>query len=46
MAVALDEGLVVPVIRNADRLSLTELATQSRQLVDKAQNKKLFPARL
>ena len=43
MAVALDEGLVVPVIRNADRLSLTELAAQSRQLADKAQNKKLFP---
>ena len=42
-AVALDEGLVVPVIRNTDRLSLTELATQSRQLADKAQNKKLFP---
>jgi pyruvate dehydrogenase E2 component (dihydrolipoamide acetyltransferase) len=43
MAVALDEGLVVPVIRNADRLSLTELAAQSRVLVDKAQKKKLFP---
>jgi len=43
MAVALDDGLVVPVIRNADRLSLTELAAQSRQLADKAQNKKLFP---
>jgi len=43
MAVALDEGLVVPVIRNTDRLSLIELAAQSRQLADKAQNKKLFP---
>ncbi len=43
MAVALDEGLVVPVIRNADRLSLTELAAQGRALVDKAQGKKLFP---
>ena len=43
MAVALDEGLVVPVIRNTDRLSLKELATQSRELVDKAQRKKLFP---
>jgi pyruvate dehydrogenase E2 component (dihydrolipoamide acetyltransferase) len=43
MAVALDEGLVVPVIRNADRLSLTELAKQSRELADKAQNKKLLP---
>jgi pyruvate dehydrogenase E2 component (dihydrolipoamide acetyltransferase) len=43
MAVALDEGLVVPVIRNADRLSLEELAAQSRELADKAQKKKLFP---
>jgi pyruvate dehydrogenase E2 component (dihydrolipoamide acetyltransferase) len=43
MAVALEEGLVVPVIRHADRLSLTELASQSRVLVDKAQSKKLFP---
>ena len=43
VAVALDEGLVVPVIRNADRLSLLELAAQSRALADKAQNKKLFP---
>jgi pyruvate dehydrogenase E2 component (dihydrolipoamide acetyltransferase) len=43
VAVALDEGLVVPVIRNADRLSLSELAKQSRELADKAQNKKLFP---
>jgi pyruvate dehydrogenase E2 component (dihydrolipoamide acetyltransferase) len=43
MAVALDEGLVVPVIRNADRLSLTELAAQSRALLDKAHGKKLFP---
>ena len=43
MAVALDEGLVVPVIRQADRLSLAELAVQSRELADKAQKKKLFP---
>jgi pyruvate dehydrogenase E2 component (dihydrolipoamide acetyltransferase) len=43
MAVALEEGLVVPVIRNADTLSLEELAQQSRALADKAQNKKLFP---
>jgi pyruvate dehydrogenase E2 component (dihydrolipoamide acetyltransferase) len=43
MAVALEEGLVVPVIRNADRLSLHELAKQSRELAEKAQKKKLFP---
>jgi pyruvate dehydrogenase E2 component (dihydrolipoamide acetyltransferase) len=44
LAVALEEGLVVPVIRNADRLSLDELAKQSRDLADKAQKKKLFPS--
>jgi pyruvate dehydrogenase E2 component (dihydrolipoamide acetyltransferase) len=43
IAVALEEGLVVPVVRNADRLSLREIAAQSRELIDKAQRKKLFP---
>jgi pyruvate dehydrogenase E2 component (dihydrolipoamide acetyltransferase) len=43
VAVALEEGLVVPVIRNADTLSLEELARQSRALAEKAQKKKLFP---
>jgi pyruvate dehydrogenase E2 component (dihydrolipoamide acetyltransferase) len=43
MAVALEEGLVVPVIRNADQLSLSELALQTRQLAEKAKTKKLFP---
>jgi pyruvate dehydrogenase E2 component (dihydrolipoamide acetyltransferase) len=43
MAVALDEGLVVPVMHNADCLKLTEMAIQSRELIDKAQKKKLFP---
>jgi pyruvate dehydrogenase E2 component (dihydrolipoamide acetyltransferase) len=43
MAVALEEGLVVPVIRNADQLPLQEMAEQSRELTQKAQKKKLFP---
>jgi pyruvate dehydrogenase E2 component (dihydrolipoamide acetyltransferase) len=43
MAVALEEGLVVPVIRNAARLTLMELAAQTRELAEKAQTKKLFP---
>jgi pyruvate dehydrogenase E2 component (dihydrolipoyllysine-residue acetyltransferase) len=43
VAVAIEDGLVVPVIRNADRLSLIELAKQSRELAEKAQKKKLFP---
>lgn len=44
LAVALEEGLVVPVIRNAERLGLMELAKHSRELADKAQNKKLLPS--
>jgi pyruvate dehydrogenase E2 component (dihydrolipoamide acetyltransferase) len=43
MVVALEEGLVVPVIHNADRLSLRDLAKQSHELAEKAQKKKLFP---
>lgn len=43
VAVALDDGLVVPVVRHADRLTLAELAAQTRELIDKAQNKKLTP---
>ena len=43
MAVALEEGLIVPVIRNADQLTLTQLGQKSRELADKAQTKKLFP---
>ena len=42
-AVALDDGLIVPVVRHADRLTLEELACQTRDLIDKAQNKKLMP---
>jgi pyruvate dehydrogenase E2 component (dihydrolipoamide acetyltransferase) len=44
MAVALEDGLVVPVIRNAARLSLDQIAQQSRELTEKAQKKKLVPA--
>ncbi len=42
-AVALEDGLVVPVLRNADRLSLHELSERSRELTEKAQKKKLMP---
>ena len=43
VAMAIDEGLMVPIIRNADRLTVDEIARQSRELADKAQNKKLLP---
>ena len=44
MAVAVDDGLVVPVIRNADKLPLEELALRSRELASQAQNRGLTPA--
>jgi pyruvate dehydrogenase E2 component (dihydrolipoamide acetyltransferase) len=43
MAVALDDGLVVPVIRDADRCSLPHLTARTRELVERAQHKKLLP---
>ncbi len=43
MAVALDWGLIVPVLRNADTLSLAQLATTANDLADRARTKKLKP---
>jgi pyruvate dehydrogenase E2 component (dihydrolipoamide acetyltransferase) len=41
IAVALDEGLIVPVIRNADSLPLRELAVVARDLVARARSSSL-----
>ncbi len=38
IAVALDEGLIVPVVRNADSLSLRDLAVAARDLVGRARS--------
>ena len=43
MAVALNWGLIVPVIRHADRLNLLGLAKAANDLADRARNKKLSP---
>lgn len=43
MAVALDWGLIVPVIRKADTLSLSGLALAANDLADRARSKKLNP---
>jgi len=43
MAVALDWGLIVPVLRNADTLSLAELAAAANDLADRARTKRLKP---
>ncbi|HEV8200147.1 MAG TPA: dihydrolipoamide acetyltransferase family protein [Candidatus Polarisedimenticolia bacterium] len=43
IAVALDWGLIVPVIRNAGDLSLSGIAKAVRDLADRARSKKLSP---
>ncbi|HXG84478.1 MAG TPA: 2-oxoglutarate dehydrogenase, E2 component, dihydrolipoamide succinyltransferase [Pyrinomonadaceae bacterium] len=43
MAVALDWGLIVPVIKRADTLSLSGLALTANDLADRARTKKLLP---
>jgi pyruvate dehydrogenase E2 component (dihydrolipoamide acetyltransferase) len=44
LAVAIDDGLVVPVLHRADVLSLAEIATHREDLVSRAQAGKLRPA--
>ena len=43
MAVALDWGLIVPVIKRADDLSISGLARAANDLADRARTKKLKP---
>ncbi|HSE58668.1 MAG TPA: dihydrolipoamide acetyltransferase family protein [Nitrospiraceae bacterium] len=43
VAVALDEGLLVPVIRHADRKGLLELSKEVANLAERARSKKLAP---
>jgi 2-oxoglutarate dehydrogenase E2 component (dihydrolipoamide succinyltransferase) len=43
MAVALDWGLLVPVVKHADTLNLVGLAKAANDLADRARNKKLKP---
>ncbi|HVI43627.1 MAG TPA: pyruvate dehydrogenase complex dihydrolipoamide acetyltransferase [Chitinophaga sp.] len=42
-AVAIEDGLIVPVIRFADQKSLSQIAGEAKGLYDKAKNKKLQP---
>jgi len=44
LAVAIDDGLVVPVIHRADTLTLAQLAEHRRDLVARAQSGRLRPA--
>jgi pyruvate dehydrogenase E2 component (dihydrolipoamide acetyltransferase) len=43
VAVAIEDGLITPVIRHADKLGLAEISTQMKVLATKAKEKKLQP---
>ncbi|HLG04910.1 MAG TPA: dihydrolipoamide acetyltransferase family protein, partial [Gemmatimonadales bacterium] len=43
VAVAVEDGLITPVIRNADDLTLREIAARSRDLATRARERKLKP---
>jgi pyruvate dehydrogenase E2 component (dihydrolipoamide acetyltransferase) len=43
MAVAIEDGLITPVIRNADLKSLREIGVESRELAGRARNRRLKP---
>jgi pyruvate dehydrogenase E2 component (dihydrolipoamide acetyltransferase) len=43
MAVAIDDGLITPVIRHADRKSLREIAGEARDLAQRARERRLAP---
>lgn len=43
VAVAIEDGLITPVIRNADKISIGEMARQMRDLAGKARDRKLKP---
>jgi pyruvate dehydrogenase E2 component (dihydrolipoamide acetyltransferase) len=42
-AIALPEGLIVPVVRFADQKSLSQIALEAKELYEKARNKKIQP---
>ncbi|HSZ87542.1 MAG TPA: dihydrolipoamide acetyltransferase family protein, partial [Puia sp.] len=44
VAVAVEDGLLVPVVRFADTKSLSQIATEVKDLAQRAKNKKLQPA--
>lgn len=46
VAVAVEDGLVVPVIRHADQLSLSNIGAQVKDMAGRARTKKLTPAEM
>ncbi len=43
IAVAMEDGLITPVVRDADRKGLAEIAAETRELAGRAREKKLSP---
>ena len=46
VAVAVEDGLVVPVLKFADQMSLTQIGASVKDLAGRARNKKLTPAEM
>ncbi len=46
VAVAVSDGLVVPVVKFTDQMSLTQIGASVRDLAGKARNKKIAPAEM
>ncbi|MFN4355522.1 pyruvate dehydrogenase complex dihydrolipoamide acetyltransferase [Parvibaculum sp.] len=44
IAVALDGGLITPIIRNAEKKGLAEISEEAKSLAERARNKKLKPS--
>jgi pyruvate dehydrogenase E2 component (dihydrolipoamide acetyltransferase) len=44
--VAIEDGLLTPVIKNADSKSLRQIAAEAKELIGKARSKKLTPAEM
>lgn len=42
-AVSLDEGLITPVLRNAERKTLRQISSEAREMTERARAKKLKP---
>ncbi|WP_339711689.1 pyruvate dehydrogenase complex dihydrolipoamide acetyltransferase [uncultured Kriegella sp.] len=46
VAVAVDDGLVVPVLKFSDQMSLTQIGSAVKDMAGRARNKKLTPAEM
>ena len=46
VAVAVEDGLVVPVLKFTDQMSLTQIGTAVKDLAGRARNKKIQPAEM